>query len=203
MKDEIKKKVSKSELRRMKRQCTKRNNKLQRGTPWYFFDFFVFMLTVATFAFAARAVIVEPVRVRGSSMEDTLYEGDYMVVEKLSYLIREPKRGDIVIIWYPNYDEFTCVKRVIGVGGDHVVMKSGENGYVSVNGVILDEPYISSMNVHDRDEVVPEGCVYVLGDNRTVSKDSSNDLVGNIPVQNIVGRVCCIAWPAERISSVG
>ncbi|MDO4564456.1 MAG: signal peptidase I [Clostridia bacterium] len=188
---------SKSELRAMQKFCNKRNEKVVGGQLWRVIDFTLYLLAVIVFALAIRSVVVEPVRVKGSSMLDTLHEGDYMVVEKLSYAFSSPKRGDILIIWYPNNDEYTCVKRVIGVSGDHVVMEPGRDGYVSVNGEILSEPYVSSLNTHRCDEIVPEGCVFVLGDNRAVSKDSSSSVVGSIPVANIVGRVRCVVWPSE------
>lgn len=187
--------IDSKELALLRRECTKRNDRLDGGSTWRAIDFIVYLIAVLVFALAIRAVVVEPVKVKGTSMLDTLHEGDYMVVEKLTYLAREPQLGDVIIVWYPQNRDYTCVKRVIGVEGDRVVIK---DGYVSVNGVKLDEPYVYSRSGnHDCDETVEEGCVFVLGDNRVVSRDST--AVGSIPVENVIGRVRMVLWPTDRV----
>lgn len=193
--------LTNKELKALQKEATKRNDKIKGGFLWRALDFLLYLIAVMVFALAIRAVVVEPVRVKGTSMLDTLHEGDYMVVEKLTYLVREPQLGDIVIVWYPNNKEYTCVKRIIGVEGDHIVIK---DGYVSVNGVTLDEPYVySRTNNHDCDEIVEQGCVFVLGDNRVVSRDSASREVGSIPVNYLVGRVRMVLLPTDRYKVLG
>lgn len=189
---------SRDTLYEMRKTITKRNESMPQGRPWRIMDFVIYIMAMLVFALAIRAVIVEPIRVKGTSMLDGLHEGDYMVVEKLSYVFDEPKLGDIVIIWYPNRQDHSCVKRIIGVEGDKIVIK---DGYVTVNGIALDEPYVYSRGSnHDCNVVVPENCVFVLGDNRTVSSDSAS--IGSIPKNNVVGRVRCVLWPLNRIKTV-
>ena len=121
-------------------------------------------------------------------MLDTLFDGDYMFVEKLTYAVSEPKAGDIVICYYPdsyyearNKGYYTRVKRVVAVAGDTVQIK---DGVVYVNGKLLDEPYLSPdrsvTDGADTPVTIGEGEVYVLGDNRPNSNDSRNALVGPI-----------------------
>lgn len=190
--------LNKDEIRALKKESTRRNDRLEGGRTWRVLDFLVYLLAVVVFALAIRAVVVEPVKVKGESMYETLHPGDYMVVEKLTYVFREPKLGDVVIIWYPQNKDYTCVKRVIGVEGDHIVI---QDGYVTINGELLDdEEYVyRRAGNHDCDVIVDEGCVFVLGDNRIVSKDSTSLSVGSIPIENIVGRVRMVLWPFDRI----
>ncbi|MDO4852286.1 MAG: signal peptidase I [Clostridia bacterium] len=136
-----------AELFRMRRIAERRNDKLHGAEVWGAFDLLLTMLAVVVFALAIRAVLVEPVRVEGESMLDTLQNGDYLFVEKLTYAVNEPKAGDIVICYYPdayyqfrNKDYHSRVKRVVAVAGDTVETK---NGALYVNGEMVDEPYLS------------------------------------------------------------
>jgi len=157
------------------------------------------LLAVFVFALAVRVAVFEPVRVKGTSMLSTLREGDFMVVEKLSYSFSGPKRGDILILYYENNDEYTCVKRVIGLPDDHVRIT---NGSVFVNGQQLSEPYLDPNlsepdGRHDGEWTIDAGCVFVLGDHRNVSLDSAS--VGPIRIERIVGKVAVVLYPFSHI----
>jgi signal peptidase I len=157
-----------------------------------------------------------------SSMEPTLQIDDRMVVEKLTYLTREPRRGEIVVFEGetfvdPYADQSTVarvvrgvgqflgvvpasardfVKRVIGVEGDEVVIESGR---VYVNGEPLDEPYVRFDDGSDYGPItVPEGHLFFLGDNRPNSSDSRRSL-GFVPERHVVGRAAVIIWPPEHV----
>ena len=128
---------------------------------------------------------------------NTLQPGDYMAVEKLSYIVSPMKRGDVVICYYPNNDEYTCVKRIIGLEGDTIIIK---DGVVSVNGVQLKEDYVTTgmTSRHDGTYHVDVGCIFVIGDNRLVSRDSTDGEVGSIPRERVIGRVRRVLLPFSR-----
>ena len=120
-----------------------------------------------------------------------------MAVEKLTYIVSPMQRGDVIICYYPNNDEYTCVKRIIGLEGDRIVI---ENGTVSVNGTTLTEKYVTTglTSKHDGVYEVEKGCIFVMGDNRLVSRDSTDGMVGNIPMERVIGRVRRVLLPFSR-----
>ena len=103
----------------------------------------------------------------------------------------------MVICYYPNNDDYTCVKRIIGLEGDTITI---DNGLVSVNGVQLREDYVTTGLTprHDGTYIVEQGCVFVMGDNRLVSRDSTDGMVGSIPVARVIGRVDRVLFPFSR-----
>ncbi len=187
-------KKEKSELAKL---VARRNEHLKGARFWNVLEYLITLLLMIVLAFSIRAVLFEPMRVKGSSMENTLLPGDYMAVEKLSYIVKPMKRGDVVICYYPNNDEYTCVKRIIGLEGDRIVI---EGGTVSVNGVTLREDYVTTgmTSKHDGTYQVEPGCIFVMGDNRLVSRDSTDGMVGNIPMERVIGRVRRVLLPASR-----
>ena len=143
------------------------------------------------------------VTVSGHSMTDTLQENDRLI---LSTFLYTPKNGDIVVISHgSSYDE-PIIKRVIAVGGQRLSINY-DTYEVSVDGVILDEPYIKGNTIRlrrplDIPEVVPEGYIFVMGDNREGSLDSRSVEIGLIPVQNVIGKAELRAWPFNTFGSV-
>ena len=168
-----------------------------KGTRfWRNLDFLLYLFLVVVLAFGVRNYLVEPVRVDGVSMAPTLVDGEHMLVEKASYWFRTPARGEIIICYYPGYTE-SCVKRVVGLPGETVQI---EGGVVYINGAPLDErDYWNDTIAGDYPAyTVPEGMVFVIGDNRNNSKDSRNASVGAIPPEKVVGRVLGVLWPLDR-----
>jgi signal peptidase I len=133
------------------------------------------------------------VRVDGFSMRPTLQDGEYILVNKLAYKTGEPHRGDIVVFIFPVDRTEDLIKRVIGLPGETVAI---HNGVVSVNAVPLTEPYIASPPAYDNEWVVPEGQLFVLGDNRNDSRDSHQ--WGFLPIENVIGRAVLVYWPPEE-----
>lgn len=133
------------------------------------------------------------VRVDGFSMRPTLEDGEYILVNKLAYKTGEPQRGDIVVFVFPINPQEDLIKRIIGLPGEKV---SVHNGVVSVNEVPLAEPYIASPPAYDGDWIVPDGQLFVLGDNRNDSRDSHQ--WGLLPVENVIGKAVVIYWPPEQ-----
>ena len=194
--------LTNKDKKRMQRMVAQRNERLKGGRFWDIMEYLITLLLMMVLAFSIRAVIFEPMRVKGSSMKDTLQPGDYMAVEKLSYIVTPMKRGDVVICYYPNNDEYTCVKRIIGLAGDTITI---DGGVVSVNGVRLQEDYVTTGMTpkHDGTYEVEEGCIFVMGDNRLVSRDSTDGMVGNIPAERVIGRVRRVLLPFSRAKKLG
>lgn len=141
---------------------------------------------------ACNNFILKPTLVSGDSMLPTLHENDYLIINKIGYKIGEPKNGDVIVFKsdLEKNDGTTkdLVKRIIGVAGDKVVIKDGK---VYLNDKLLDETYLSEGmdTTGDVDIVVPEGKLFVLGDNREVSLDSRYEQVGLVDVNDVEGKV--------------
>lgn len=157
---------------------------------WVSAFLFALVIVVLVMTFCFRLVNVD-----GSSMMNTLQDEDKVIVTGLNY---EPQVGDIVVISHGVELDKALVKRVIAVGGQTVDIDF-RTGEVTVDGVLLDEPYIlGSTNVAADVEFpieVQEGTVFVLGDNRPISKDSRYSDVGLIDVENIIGKVRLRVYP--------
>ena len=189
--------LTKKEKQRMVKLVAHRNEHLEGSRTWNGMEYCITLLLMMVLAFSIRAVLFEPMRVKGSSMENTLLPGDYMAVEKISYVFKPMKRGDVVICYYPKNDEYTCVKRIIGLSGDTITI---EGGVVSVNGVTLKEDYVTTgmTSKHDGTYTVEPGCIFVMGDNRLVSRDSTDGMVGSVPLERVIGRVDRVLLPFSR-----
>jgi len=132
--------------------------------------------------------------VRGSSMTPGIQDGDRILVEPWSYLFDSIERGDVIVLRYPLDPEIDYIKRVIGLPGDRVVLSGGR---VWVNGEILTEPYVESIDPGSSLSVrVEPGNYFVLGDNRPRSSDSRE--FGFVPEEYVRGRVDLRLWPPAR-----
>ncbi len=150
-------------------------------------------LVLSVLLFIAINAVSARIRVDGFSMEPTLESGEFVVVNKLAYRLSEPARGDIVVFRYPYDPQQEYIKRIIGLPGDTIEIA---NGVVSVNGESLDEPYIAAAPAYQTTLTIPEGSVFVLGDNRNNSSDSHN--WGALPVEYLVGKALIIYWPPTQ-----
>jgi signal peptidase I len=133
------------------------------------------------------------VRVDGFSMRPTLQDGEYILINKLAYTLGEPMRGDIVVFVFPVNPEEDLIKRIIGLPGDTITIQDGS---LSINGVVVNEPYINAPPAYNGTWQVSEGELFVLGDNRNDSRDSHQ--WGLLPVENVIGRAVLIYWPPEQ-----
>ncbi|MGC9469777.1 MAG: signal peptidase I [Anaerolineae bacterium] len=132
-------------------------------------------------------------QVHGQSMEPSLHDGQYLIASKVSYWLHSPERGDVVVLDPPNRDgSIPYIKRVIGLPGDLVEVRDQR---VWVNGVALNEPYISAPPNYPGNWVVGEGEYFVLGDNRNNSSDSHS--WGLLPEEHIIGKAFFSYWPPE------
>lgn len=138
------------------------------------------------------------IRVDGNSMEPTFHDGDYVIVNKLAYRMGEIERGDVVVFPFPLNREEDFIKRVIGLPGDRVSILDGT---VYLNGAPIVEEYLSEQPQGDMAEIiVPQGYVFVLGDNRNDSSDSR--VWGPLNIEDILGRAVFRYWPFADIGAV-
>ncbi len=156
------------------------------------------LLWVAVITGLIVTFIATPVRVKGSSMLDTLQDNDFMIVTKFEYILGSPRRFDVVTCHYPNRGSTSFVKRIVGIPGDMVAIHEGR---LYVNGEAVKEPYITRLPNYEMEPVtVKEGCYFVLGDNRPVSNDSHS--VGQLTRDQITGKVRFVAWPIWQMRVV-
>lgn len=149
-------------------------------------------LLLTLFIFWIVNTVTGRFRIEGSSMLPTLTEGEMIIINKLSYYLDEPERGDVIVLHFPNDRSREFIKRLIGLPGDRIEIG---NGRVAVNGSVLDEPYINDDPAYTGSWTVPEGQYFVLGDNRNNSSDSH--IWSFLPREDIVGKAWLIYWGPE------
>lgn len=167
-----------------------------------------FLKEVLTFGAIALAVVLpirlfiaQPFVVSGSSMEPTFHNGEYLIVDQLSYVLEQPRRGDVVVFHYPKEPKKYFIKRIIGLPGETVHVREDSVSVTKADGSQepLDESYLVNLgNGSDEDVRIPEGQYFVMGDNRPASSDSR--IWGLLPMENIAGRALVRLLPISRMS---
>ena len=142
-------------------------------------------------------------RVSGHSMEATLHDGDNLIVDKLSYHFREPKRFEIIVFPYRHKENTDYIKRIIGLPGETVQVK---DGYVYIDGEKLDENYglevMEDAGIAAEPIELGEDEYFVLGDNRNHSSDSRDPSVGILHRDELIGRAWVRIWPLDSIGVI-
>ncbi|MBP2635475.1 MAG: spsB [Firmicutes bacterium] len=163
-------------------------------------DWVISILIAIVLAFFIRYFIVELYMVEGPSMRPTLVNGERLVVNKFIYRFKTPERGEVLVFRYPRDPSRDFIKRVIAVAGDTVEIKDGR---VFLNGQLLNEPYIlERIKGSYPIATVPEGHIYVMGDNRNNSEDSRFKDVGFVPLELIKGKAVTVFWPIDHIKTL-
>ncbi len=163
-------------------------------------DWIVSIAIAAVLAFAIRTFIVEPYMVEGPSMMPTLQSHERLLVNKFIYMVTEPKKGEVIVFKYPSDQSRDFIKRVIATGGDTIEIRSGR---VYVNGELKKEDYILEKQRGSYNKViVPQGHVFVMGDNRNNSEDSRFPDVGFVSFKLIKGKASMVFWPVDSLRTM-
>lgn len=158
---------------------------------------FAIIACVLLFMFFARVVTVD-----GSSMNPTLLHGDKLIVSNLS---KDYEAGDVVVFVAPEFMDEPLIKRIIATEGQLVEINFNK-GTVTIDGEVLDEPYIAELTTDEQDYdgpiEVPQGCVFVMGDNRNHSTDSRTDEIGCVDTRYILGKAYFVMFPLKSFGPV-
>lgn len=169
------------------------------------FDFLQSIVVVMAIMVMIYLYGVSPQEIKGASMEPSFFNAEYILTNKVVYKLKDPVRGDVVIFKAPKNPEIDYIKRVIGLPGDTVGLR---NNAMYVNGIVIDEPYLSpgitifggSFLAENQEIVVPQGKYFVLGDNRPHSADSRE--FGPIPKVDFIGKAFLRYWPFTRFGLI-
>jgi len=148
--------------------------------------------------FIISQFVARPFIVQGASMEPNFQNGNYLIIDMISYKFSDPERGDAVVFRYPGNRSLFYIKRIIGLPGDHVVLRNGD---VFVNDKIIEEKYssldINSLAFNQTNFFLTENQFFVMGDNRMMSFDSRS--WGPLERSDIIGFVRLRLWPLSEL----
>ncbi len=154
-------------------------------------------ILISLVLFLGINAVTARVRVDGHSMAPTFNSGEFIIVSKLAYKFGEPQRGDVVVFHLPRDPSQDYIKRVIGLPGETVDIRDGT---VFVDSQPLEEPYLDDKTRYTGTWFVPEGTLFVLGDNRNNSSDSHS--WGPVPMEYIIGKAVFVYWPLASLGLV-
>lgn len=154
--------------------------------------------------FLVRTYLIQPFLVKGASMEPNFQDGNYLIIDELSYRFRQPQRDEIIVFKYPKDPKQYFIKRIIGLPNERVEIKDQKvtiYNQQSPNGFVLDESYLPPENVTKGNENFQLGPndYFVMGDNRLYSSDSR--YWGPVPSDDLVGKVWLRAWPLDEVKA--
>lgn len=161
----------------------------------------IYLLCVLGAVWLVITFVGQRTEVEGASMENTLHNGDNLIVDKLSYRFHDPERFDIIVFPFQLQDNTYYIKRIIGLPGETVQIM--DDGSIYINGEKLEENYgmevIKPETIGRAAEPIELGDdeYFVMGDNRNNSSDSRTDMVGNIKRENIIGKAWLRIWPVS------
>lgn len=166
---------------------------------WSFLEIFETVAIAVVAVFLIRTFIAQPFLVSGASMEPNFYDGDYLLVDELTYRFRKPERGEVIIFRYPQESSSYFIKRIIGLPGEKVVIEDGVVKIITGNETkILDEVYVLRKGEIDYfEKTLASNEYFVMGDNRNFSFDSRT--WGPLPETNIIGLVRLRLWPLTQV----
>ncbi|HRH55471.1 MAG TPA: signal peptidase I [Candidatus Paceibacterota bacterium] len=165
-----------------------------------FREIFSYVVLAVVIVVPIRLFVAQPFVVEGESMHPTFEGGDYLIVDQLSYRLREPERGDVVVFRYPNDETVFYIKRLVGLPGETVHIKQGVTSITKTDGTVitLDESYVVAEDAtYTLDRSLGADQYFVMGDNRPKSSDSRT--WGPLPERDIMGRAYIRLLPFEEI----
>lgn len=165
----------------------------------------LYIIFVVVVVWVIVTFVGQRTEVSGSSMNDTLQDGDNLWIDKLSYRFKDPERFDIVVFPYQD-SEVYYIKRIIGLPGEKI--RIGDDGTIYINGTPLEEEYgketisFSMIGRAGQDIILGEDEYFVMGDNRNDSKDSRFEEVGNIHKDEFEGKAVLRIWPLSKFGKI-
>lgn len=177
-------------------------------------SFLVFIWEIAKIVIIAllvvlpiRYLVFQPFFVKGDSLEPNFSDGDYLIIDEISYRFRDPQRGEVIVFKYPNDPSQRYIKRIIGLPGETIEIKDGQvmvyrQGEEKAEEALDESDYLSSTvsTSGNLNLTLQEEEYFVLGDNRPVSSDSRR--WGTLPRENIIGRVLARLWPFVAFAKI-
>lgn len=164
-------------------------------------DFLKTSVIVIFLALIIRLFVIQPFIVEGQSMEPSFQNNDYLITEKISFELRAPKRGEVVIFHPPDNPNINYIKRIVGLPGDKIELKEGN---IYINDTIIKEPYLiaGEQTISGQKEfksTLKDEEYFLLGDNRNHSRDSRE--IGAIPKENIVSKIWVRLLPLDNVEA--
>lgn len=154
-------------------------------------------LVLSVILFIGINAVTARIRVDGSSMEPSLHDGEYVIVNKWAYKFGSPQRGDVVVFHFPRDTKQEYIKRIVGLPGDMVSISDRK---VFVNGKLLEEVYINDEPTYQGNWAVPDHQLFVLGDNRNNSSDSH--VWGPVSLDYVIGKAMVVYWPPTSLRGI-
>lgn len=172
-----------------------------KGTGVVVLEFIKIAVLAAITIGAVRYFVFKPFIVHGASMVPNFYENEYLIIDEISYRLKEPERGDIIVTRNPNKTDEFFLKRVIGLPGERIMVRDGVVRIATKDnpaGTALQEPYLPSREFTPGtvDSTLAADELYVMGDNRDASFDSR--MFGPLKRNLVVGKVLLRGWPFDR-----
>lgn len=168
----------------------------ERGILRELLGWILYLLVIIGVTYLVITYVGQRTKVSGQSMETTLHDGDNLIVDKISYRFREPERFEIIVFPYQHKENTYYIKRIIGMPGETVQIK---DGYVYIDGVILEENYgterMEVPGIAEQPVTLGVDEYFVLGDNRNHSSDSRDPSVGILHREDLLGRAWIRIWP--------
>jgi signal peptidase I len=170
-----------------------------------FYEIFKTIAVMFLLAFLIRSYLIQTFVVEGRSMEPNFYDGEYLLIDKISYRLKEPQRGDVAVFLSPEDNRLHFIKRIIGLPGENIEITQNT---IFINGQPLPEPYLQKGErtliednfLADFKARILDDQFFVLGDNRQNSKDSRS--IGLVPKKNITGRAFLVIYPLKNFGLV-
>jgi signal peptidase I len=173
----------------------------QEQSDSFFTELLKFVVVAAVIVLPVRLFVAQPFIVSGESMSPTFENGEYLIVDELTYRLAAPERGDVVIFRYPRNPKEFFIKRIIGLPNETVAVRDNTVTVTQTDGteITLDEPYVKNLgNGINATYVVDQDSYFVMGDNRPESSDSR--IWGLMPRENLIGRAFLRLLPVDQAS---
>ncbi len=187
-----------------KMEINKEENKENRNIMKELLHIVIYVLSILAVTYLIIHFVGQRTIVVGTSMRDTLQDGDNLVVDKITYRMKDPERFDIIVFPYQYEEDVYYIKRIIGLPGETVQID--EEGQIFINGEVLNEDYgrevIQDPGMAIEPITLGEGEYFVLGDNRNKSEDSRFEDVGVIHMDDIVGRAIFRIYPFSSFGKI-